>query len=129
MRVRRTTKRINNIKEDSEASNADDDNWEAQMTHLIKQTVNLTTNERKGGRDYFTTRLLVNNRPITFIIDSGSPVSLIPQQKFNNITPIKPLMMEHNDVNNNRIKFVGKTTAQVEADRKRVHLDLFITKK
>ena len=39
----RTAKRIIHIKEDSEASSADDDDWEPQTIHLIKQTVNITT--------------------------------------------------------------------------------------
>ena len=37
-------------------------------------------------------------------------------------------MTEYKDVNNNRIKFIGKTIAQVDTDRKRENLELLITK-
>ena len=60
--------------------------------------------------------LLVNERPIKFIIDSGSPVSLIPQHRFNNTTPIQPLKQKYGDVNDNRIEFFGKTIANIKAD-------------
>ena len=60
--------------------------------------------------------VLVNNRPIKFIIDSVSPVTLIPKQKFNGFTKIYPLHEEYRDVNNNKIKFEGKILANIEMD-------------
>ena len=73
--------------------------------------------------------VLVNNRPIKFIIDSGSPVTLIPKQKFNGITTIYPLNEEYRDVNNNKIKFEGKTMANIEIDGEKKKLELLITTK
>ena len=71
----------------------------------------------------------MNNRPIKFIIDSGSPVTLIPKSQFNGITPLRPIGTEYRDVNDNRIKFEGKTTASVEINGKRNKLELLITTK
>ena len=45
---------------------------------------------------------------IKFIIDSGSPIFLIPKSQFNRITPLKPIQTENRDVNDNRIRFEGK---------------------
>ena len=83
----------------------------------------------KDGSDFFTLTALVNNRPIKFIIDSGSPVTLIPKSLFNRITPLKSLKTEYRDVNDNRIKFEGKTTATVEINGKRNDLEILITTK
>ena len=71
----------------------------------------------------------MNNRPIKFIIDRGSPVTLIPKSQFNGITPLRPIGTEYRDVNDNRIKFEGKTTASVEINGKRSDLELLITTK
>ena len=72
---------------------------------------------------------LVNNQPIKFIIDSGSPVTLVPKQLFNHITPIHSLHTEYRDVNNNKIKFEGKTTAKVEINGETKNLELLIRTK
>ena len=68
----------------------------------------------------------MNNRPIKFIIDSGSPVTLIPKSQFNGITPLRPIGTEYRDVNDNRIKFEGKS---VEINGKRNELELLMTTK
>ena len=80
----------------------------------------------KDGPNFFTLTALVNNRPIKFIIDSGSPITLIPESLFNRITPLKT---EYRDVNDNRIKFERKTIAIVEIDGKRNDLEFLVTTK
>ena len=40
----------------------------------------------KNGPPFFTETLLVINQPMKFIVDTGSPVTLIPKVTFNNIT-------------------------------------------
>ena len=71
--------------------------------------------ECKNGPPFYTKTLLVNNRPIEFIVDTDSPVTLIPKTKFNNIT-MKPVTVDYRDVNDSKIKFEGKTTANIEND-------------
>ena len=73
--------------------------------------------------------VLVDNRPIKFIIDRRSPVTLIPKQNFNGITTIYPLNEEYRDVNNNKIKFEGKTMANIEIEGEKKKLELLITTK
>ena len=45
----------------------------------------------KNGRPFYTKILMVSNRPTKFIVYTGSPVTLIPKTKFNNITTIRPV--------------------------------------
>ena len=82
---------------------------------------------KKDGPDFFTLTALVNKRPIKFIIDSGSPVTLIPKSLFNGATPLKPLKTECRDVNDNIIRFEGKTTAMVEINGQQNNLEILIT--
>ena len=70
---------------------------------------------------------MVNNRPIKFIIDSGSPVTLLSNSQFNNITPLHLLKTEYRDVKDNRIQFERKTTAKVEIDGKQKELEILVT--
>ena len=84
---------------------------------------------RKDGPDVFILTALVNNRPIKFLLDSGSPVTLILKSQFNRLTPLKQLETENRDVNDNQIRFEGKTTATVELDGKRNNLEIMVTTK
>ena len=71
---------------------------------------------------------MVNNVPIKLIKDSGSPVTLIPECLFNDITTIKPLKTTYKDVNNQRIEFTGQTNALVKTNKEIIELPLPITK-
>ena len=124
-----TDRRIKHIQQDSEATSAEEDNWTPNKIHSINNTVHSTRQLSKDGQPFFTVTVLVNNRPIKFIIDSGSPVTLIPKQKFNGITTIYPLNEEYRDVNNNKINFEGKSMANVEIDGEKKKLELLITTK
>ena len=70
---------------------------------------------------------MVNNRPIKFIIDTGSPETLIPKSKFNKVTTLKPRTVDYRDVNDSRMKFEGRTPANVELDGTEHQLELLVT--
>ena len=71
---------------------------------------------------------LVNNVPIKFIIDSGSPTTLIPECLFSKFTPIEPLKATYKDVNNQKINFVGQIKATVKTNKETIELPILITK-
>ena len=124
----RTNKRVNHV-QDNEASSAEEDDWSPNTIHSVNQKVHSTRQTKRNGPEFFTLTALVNNRPIKFVIDSGSPVTLIPKSQFNKITPRMPIGTEYRDVNDNRIKLEGKTTAAVEINGKRNDLEVLITTK
>ena len=97
----------------------------------MKQKIHLTRSTNNNGPEFFTNTALVNNRPVKFIINSGSPVTLISKSQFNKtkITPLRPLETKYSDLNDNRIRFEGKTTAKVEINGTRKELELLITTK
>ena len=112
---------------DEATSSAEEDNWTPNKLHLISETVNAMTNKDRNGRPYYTTTLLVNFQPIKFIIDTGSPVTLIPKSKFNNHTILKPMNTKYKDVNDNHIQFEGKTIATIQNEGQIHHLELLVT--
>ena len=68
---------------DITTSSEEEDNWEYNRIQRIH-----TTKQKEG---FYNATLLVNNIPIKFIIDSGSPITLIPECLFSKITSIQPL--------------------------------------
>ena len=61
-------------------------------------------------------------------MDSGSPVTLIPQRLFNKITEVEELKANYKDVNDNKIVFLGQTKALVKTNSTTLQLPLLITK-
>ena len=90
-------------------SSAEEDNWDYDKIQKINN------NKKKDDNIYVT--LLVNNAPIKFITDSGSPVTLIPQSLFNDITRVEKMNTDYKNVNNNKIEFVGQTNATVKTNK------------
>ena len=101
-------------------SSAEEDNWDYDKIQKINN------NKKKGEYIYVT--LLVNNVPIKFIIDSGSPVTLIPQSLFNDITRVEKMNTDYKDVIDNKIEFVGQTNATVKTNKTTLQLPLLITR-
>ena len=114
----RSLKRVQYI--DRTISLAEENNWEYKRIQRID-----ITKQRKG---FYNATLLVNNVPIKFIIDSGSPVTLIPGCLFSKITPNEPLKATYKDVNNRKINFVGQTKATVKTNKETIELPLLFTK-
>ena len=108
---------------------ADEDEWTPDKIYSIQQKHNSMGTRCKNRPPFYTKTLLVNNRPIKFIVDTGSPVMLIPKIKFNNITTKKPIKIDYRVVNDNKIKFEGKTTANKEIVGTERQLELLITTK
>ena len=123
----RSGRKINHIAD--EADSADEVEWTPDRIHSIQQKINSLGNGSKNGPPFYTKTLLVNNRPIKFIVDTGSPITLIPKSKFNKITTMKPVTIDYRDVNDNKIKFEGKTTANIPIDGKERQLELLVTTK
>ena len=77
--------------------------------------------------DFYKTILLVHGQPIEFIIDTGSPVTIIPQI----IKPkeIKATSKCFVDVNKNPIKFQGEAMVEVRTEKTKSILPILITEK
>ena len=76
----RLPKKIQHV--DKASFSAEEDNWDYNKI----QSVN-----NKKGEIFFLAKLLVNDVPIKFIIDSKSPVTLLPQRLFNDTAEVTKL--------------------------------------
>ena len=114
----RIPKRIQYV--DKTTSSAKEDNWDYDKIQKINN------NEKKN--DYFYVTILVNNAPIKFIIDSGSPVTLIPQRLFNEITKVVKMNNDYKDLNDNKVDFIEQTNATVKTNTTTLQLPLLNTK-
>ena len=104
---------------DRTTSSAEEDNWDHDKFKGYTTT-------KKG--DYIYVTLLVNNTPIKFIINSGSPVTPIPLRLFNKTTKVEKMNTDYKDVNDNKIEFVGQNNAMVKTKTTSLQLPLLITK-
>ena len=105
---------------DKTTSSAEEDDWDYDKIQ--------GTNNSKKKNDYIYVTLLVNNAPIKFIIDSGSPVTLIPKCLFNKIAKVEKMNNDFKDVNDNKIEFIGQTNATVKTNTTTLQLPLLKTK-
>ena len=65
----RSMKKINHIAEE-ETNSADEDDWTPDRIHSIQPKIHSLTTNTKNGPPFYTTTVLVNNRPIKFIIET-----------------------------------------------------------
>ena len=114
----RIPKRIQYV--DKTTSSAEEVDWDYDKIQRI--------NNSKKKNHYIYVTLLINNALIKFTIDSGSPVTLIPQRLFNEITNVEKMNNDYKDVNDNKIEFIGQTNATVKTNTTTLQLPLLITK-
>ena len=91
---------------DETTSSAEEDNRDYDKIQRI--------NNSKKKNNYIYVTLFVNNAPIKFIIDSGSPVTLKPKRLFNEITKVEKINNDYKEINDNKIEFIGQTIATVK---------------
>ena len=75
--------------------------------------------------DFYKAILLVQGQPIEFIIDNGSPVTIIPP--IINTAEIHKTTKSTVDVNKNPIKFKGETMVEVKTEKSKIILPILIT--
>ena len=117
----------NHIAEEEETHSADKDDWTPDRMNLIQPKIHSLATNNKNGPPFYMKTVLVNNRPIKLIIDTGSPVTLIPKSKFNKVTTLKPITVDYRDVNDIKIKFEGKSTTNVEMNGTKHQLEILVT--
>ena len=108
---------MNRIQEDDTGSNTQP--W-PEIDHI------LSVNEINRV-DFYKTILLVEGQPIEFVIDTGSPVTIIPP--IIDLKNIKVTPKCYVDVNKTPIKFRGEAMVDVKTERSQVTLPILITEK
>ena len=114
----RSARNINYIADEEAYSAEDEDHWIPAKICSIQQKIHSMGTKSKNGKPFYTKTPLVNNRPIKIIVDTGSPVTLMPKARYNKITTLRLVLEGYRDVNDYKIKFEGKTVANIEIDGK-----------
>ena len=79
---------------------------------------------------YFTTTVKINGTEKEFIIDSGSPISIMPADKtIVKDTEIQKVRHRYQDVNKNEVKFRGKIPVDIEYENNKQKMKLLITER
>ena len=78
---------------------------------------------------FYKTKLTINGKQIEFIIDSGSPITLIHNSLTKDMKTgeIKKLDNKYVDVNKNEIEFIGTATVEIKETNQK--LPITITKR
>ena len=72
----------------------------------------------------------VNGIEMEFIVDSGSPISIMPvDENIMKQTEIQKVKHRYQDVNKNEVKFRGKIPADIEYENNKQKLEILITKR
>ena len=109
-----------------EETYTEEEESEPEEIQQITQTNRVLPDEN----DNYEIKLKINGKYQNFTIDTGSPVTLMPNNpELYNQKDMKPLKERYQDVNKNEIKFLGKVWANIEYDGKTTKLPILITKK
>ena len=81
-------------------------------------------------KKYLTTTLKINGTEKEFIIDTGSPISIMPADKtIMKDTEIQKVRHRYQDVNKNEVKFRGKIPVDIEYENNKQKMHLLITER
>ena len=118
----RTVKRLT----EDEPNELDRSSSESEESiHLIKEMKKIDETNK-----HFTTMLKINGVTEEFIIDIGSPISLMPpDEKTIKSTEIQKIINRYQDVNKNEVKFRGKIPVNVEYENNKQKMETLITER
>ena len=79
------------------------------------------------SENYFKHGVIVNGNKIIFVIDSGSPITILPRKYKEQMPPLHQVTEKYTDVNKNAVKFEGECTVAVETPNGKKNLPLLIS--
>ena len=119
---RNDQRRINYLEETSSEEEDSEPEEIRQITQINKIL--------PDNNDHYGVEMIINGKKQKFIIDTGSPVIIMPyDQKKHKTKEIKPMKERYQDVNTNEIKFMGKTWVTAEYNGVSTKLPMLITKR
>ena len=96
-----------------------------ESIHHIKETKKINEISK-----HFTAVVKVNGIKIEFIIDTGSPISIMPpDERVMKSTEIQKITNRYQDVNKNDVKFRGKSPINIEHENDKQKMEILITER
>ena len=79
---------------------------------------------------HYTAKIKINGTPKEFIIDTGSPITIMPlDEQIMKKTEIQKITNRYQDVNKNEVKFRGKIPVDMEYENNKQKKEIFITER
>ena len=118
-------RKVRNVTEDeSEIIGGESDESETSINRI--ERINRITDRNK----YLTTTVKVNGIEKEFIVDTGSPISILPaDENMMKQTEIQKVKHRYQNVNTNEVKFQGKIPADVEYENNKQKMQILITER
>ena len=122
MNNNRTVKRLT----ENEPNESDEPSSEFEVSiHHIKEIKKIDETNK-----HFTTTLKINGISRDFIIDTGSPISLMPpEERITKSTEIQKITNRYQGVNKTEVKFRGKIPVNVEHENNKQKMEILITER
>ena len=109
-----------------EAANSEEEESEPEEIQQITQ-INKILGDKN---DNYGNKLKINGKYQCFTIDTGSPVTIMPNNpKLYNRKDIHPPKERYQYVDKNKIKFLGRVWANIEYNGETIKLPMFITQR
>ena len=120
--INRTVKRLT----EDEPNESNRSSCESEESiHHIKEIKKIDETNK-----HFTTMLKINGVTKEFIIDTGSPISLMPpDERIIKSTEIQKVTNRYDDVNKNEVKIRGKIPVNVECENNKQKMVILITER
>ena len=80
-----------------------------ESIYYIKEIKNIVEQQK-----HYTAKVKINGTQREFIIDTGSPVTIMPLERIMKKTEIQKITKQYQDVNKNEVKFRGKIPVDME---------------
>ena len=81
-------------------------------------------------KNKYLTTVKINGTEKEFIIDTGSPISIMPVNKqIMKETAIQKIKHRYQDVNKNEVKFRGKIPVDIEYENNKQKMEILITER
>ena len=116
--------KVRNITEESETIGEESDESETSI-HRIERIKRITDRNK-----YLTATVKVNGLEKEFLVDTGSPISIMPvDENITKRTKIQKVKYRYRDGNKNEVKFRGNTPADIEYENNKQKIEILITER
>ena len=117
-------RKVQNVTEETAAIGGESDESETSIYRI--EEINRITDKNK----YLTAKVKVNGIEKEFIVDTGSPISIMPaDEQILKKTELQKIKHRYQDVNKNEVRFRGQITTDIEYENNKQKMQILITER
>ena len=117
-------RKVQNVTEETAAIGGESDESETSIYRI--EEINRITDKNK----YLTAKVKVNGIEKEFIVDTGSPISIMPaDEQILKKTELQKIKHRHQDVNKNEVRFRGQIPTDIEYENNKQKMQILFTER